>query len=743
MTYVDLATHQIPTAAVNFPISLWGRQVRDNQEVMLRPLGALADGETAKVGGSYVATGTVTLPATADPGDMVRLTVATGGSMSVSINGTLRDYTGGQRVDLTYDGSDWHQDASPVRFLSRDFGGDLVAALTSDVAWLVVDQDASYAPGIEVPDTIKVEGIGNPILTATGGHAGPAIEFQGDVEISGVTFDGGGHSFIDGAETGMIDYGAQVNETDVHYRSVNGAENHKQYGSAYYLGAHTEHRGCSWSNITTVTDTGGIGGFCGGAWISNNSDGADDLAPVSHLFDACLFSDIWTKRNGGGLLFPDSDGVRVFFYEDAGDAARTTANQAALDRTQVTIRDSLFRNVLKSAAKLQSIVGRTIGNLIWVDDLKAEGQTSVLTGFRYQLGSSYRSTDDKVLGAFENGVVAQGDINSVVGFHFDSSTSGALAVNAGSSGVTTDQVNVENVTVDGAYSVVAMNSGSLLLDGARLGSKFGQADNDGAVVEFQRGHSVSISGVVADAVTEPISIVRGRNTTSFMTGDLKVVDVKGSSPVASQGLIASNTVGYFQGSIRVESVEWVGAFSGPALFIGDGPSATPAATSLETRNNRFEDTGTEAIQYMARIDGAPLAYWKSVGDTFVTSNPNTSSRVIYAFHDGLAEFVGLYVHNTTGTLLVLLETSSNRQTVARGCTFRDEVTTGTVNRAVKLGATDEVISSDLLIDCHETQLLVLAATALKRIDNVTARTTGTAVAASGGTGLTEAGTVTF
>lgn len=658
----------------------------------------------------------------------------------------------------------WEWYSFGAYYLNADFAGDLKAALESGVDHLVFDADVTYNPVtlINVTGAIEVDGQGHTILF-TGNAPGPAVTFEGPTVISNLIFDGGLNAFLDGFnETGMIRYDDTVHETHVTYRNIRGGDDERPYGSRYFFGADTYHEFCRWENISGRSNTAvdaspdpvlqpngtGTGGFCGGALIMNDNAAARPLVPSVHTFESIHMEDIWTRRNTLGDLFVDSDGVRQFIYDIGLDAD----GLAAVEDTVTTISNSVFRNVNKSAWKIQQSICHTENNTVVVDDMKGEGQTSVDFGGRCQRGPRYTSVNDTVRGPIKLGLSVQGDEADVLGFtadltHVNNGTT-SYGVNCGPATEADRRYTIKDLHMINGDVAVALNQGRVAIDGVLIGPGFGADVGLGQVVQYQRGESINLNGVEARDATAPIVLLRGRNSTSFLAGDATITNSNGASPIPAEGLIASNALtGSVNGILRVDRLVWEGELSGPFIDVRDGVGAGGGLAGLYTSNMHLTDTGTvAAVQFMLRIDGGSLEEWNSRNDVLVTGN-DYSQQAVHAFHDGIADIQGMHLKATITTNQVLLRTSTPSKVYVRDCRFTDQVTTGVNNLVALLGtaAGGELIVQNSIFDCHEAELEIPAGATFARVDNCSFRSSSATPVDDNTTGsiVSETGTLTY
>jgi hypothetical protein len=240
--------------------------------------------------------------------------------------------------------------------------------------------------------------------------------------IENLTIDGNEYNVGNSALTGVKDSapitasGDFFRATGVIVKNLKGLQDNYQYGIVCKGSTVSTLVGCKFENIRTRTDSTNTGGFCGGYMIYQGA--GESMTPAAHTIDTCTFEDIYTLQNNLGQLYPDSDGIRSYFYDiGGGDAAYVAAVRSSV----IKVTNCSFVNVLKSACKLQDANAYIENCRVNVDDLKDQGQLDSYTGFRYQQGNYVSITNCSVVGKMRSGALLQGANSFLENFYFGAS----------------------------------------------------------------------------------------------------------------------------------------------------------------------------------------------------------------------------------------------------------------------------------------------------------------------------------
>lgn len=297
----------------------------------------------------------------------------------------------------------------------------IINAMAAAAGKRLIFEPGTYQVNQLVATASNVRIIGNSaILKYTANISDSSLKLT-NCYIENLTLDG--DNFAIGDSTNDVKDSAPVTAAGDFFKAINvvvknlhGLEDNYQYGIVVKGSTISHAESCKFDNIRTRTDSTNTGGFCGGYAIYQPQ--GDPMTPATHMVSGCVFNDIYTTQNGVGDLYPDSDGVRSYYYDfGTGDAAYDTA----VKETVVTVKNCSFINVLKSACKLQDSNVYIEGCRVTVNDLKSEGQVDAYTGFRYQRGHYVKVSDCSVVGLLQSGALLQGDNSYLENFYFGAS----------------------------------------------------------------------------------------------------------------------------------------------------------------------------------------------------------------------------------------------------------------------------------------------------------------------------------
>ena len=313
---------------------------------------------------------------------------------------------------------------------------------------IIFDDAATYLVKQLTPQgtNLHIEGMGSTIKFNEDIN-GYAIRLT-DSTINNLIFDGNdkniGDNGVSTASCAMVSaYGDFFAAKNCTFKNLQGVQDNYQYGLIVDPAANAMIESCIFDNIKTATNTAGNGGFCGGVFFYN-----EDLAtmkPANQTVINCTFNDIYTTKNAADVVYWDSDGVRsYYYYRDSG----YPDYDAAVKDSTITVQGCSFKNVLKSAVKVNHCVLLIDNCTVSVDDVKDQGQTHSYVGFRYQVGHNVKITNCSVVGKIRSGWFVAGDNSHVSNCYFGASDLSGVGVY--SSGMIVGQTdnNVLLCTID-------------------------------------------------------------------------------------------------------------------------------------------------------------------------------------------------------------------------------------------------------------------------------------------------------